>query len=340
MEAWKQKLLQLPGRQDEIDWVRYRLEVMSVSEEIILAAVLQRQPPETTVDTICHILSVPYYNVCAEVGSYAALGEFFLKHESQITLPNDVFDFVDTTKIGERYEDLHPGLFIDNCYVAYPETGSQLPRYDGIHLPQQDYSWSPRLKLGSAAKPEGVWICLPDYDEINEERAGDIEIAFQELEAQHNGECILLDAKCSLPGISGLMEYSDLADLTYDGQNLGIILDEQGQGQPHFMERLLTSLELEGCSSLKGAIDIAQNLNCYDLVLTSELERYGQETLHCEDIQKSGTILDGCIDYEGYAKEILEQKGFQCVLGGAAYIARNNQHFVSDFVQSPPEMTM
>ena len=41
MEAWKQEFLQLPGRQDEIEWLRYRLEVMSVREEIILSAALQ-----------------------------------------------------------------------------------------------------------------------------------------------------------------------------------------------------------------------------------------------------------------------------------------------------------
>ncbi len=340
MEAWKQELLQLPGRQDEIEWVKYRLGVMSVKEKIVLSAALQRQPPETMTDTINHILSIPYYDVCAEAGSYAALGEFFLEYESPMTLPSDAFAFVDMEKLGEQYEDLHPGLFVGNSYVAYPETGSRPPRYDGIHLPQQDYDWSLRLKLGSAAKPEGVWICLPDYDEISEERPGDIEIAFRELEVEHNGECILLDAKCPLSGVTGLMEYDDLADLIYDGQNLGIILDEQGQGQPHFIEHFQAALELEGCDSLKGAIEIAQNLRCYDLVLASDLERYGQEALHHEYIQEGSKIFGDCIDYVGYARQVLEQRGFQSVLGGEAYIARNSQTFVSDYVQPPSEMTM
>lgn len=106
------------------------------------------------------------------------------------------------------------------------------------------------------------------------------------------------------------------------------------------MERFQAALELEGCDSLRGAIDIAQNLHCYDLVPESDLERYGQEALYHEYIQEGSEIFGDCIDYEGYARQVLEQKGFQSALGGKAYIVRNDQTFVSEYVQSPPEMTM
>lgn len=335
-EAWKQELLRLPGRQDEIGWLRDRLEVLSVKEEIALSAALQRQPPETLADVINHVLNIPYYEVCAGANSYVALGEFFLEHDNPTKLPAEALAFVDKDVLGEKYEDLHPGLFIGSDYVEYPSKEIKLPQYDGVHLPRQNYDWSLRLKLASAAKPDGVWVCLPDYDEINEDRPGDIEIALRELEVEHNGECALLDARCALPRITGLMEYSDLADLIYDGQNLGIVLDERGQGQPHFIEHFLAALELEDCGSLKGALDIAGNLRCYDLVLTSGLADYGKRALR----QTEGTILNDCIDYEGYAEQLLEQQGFRCALDGEAYIKRNAQTFVSDYVQPSPEMTM
>ena len=340
METWKQEFLQLPGRQDEIEWLKNRLETMSVREEIILSGSIWADQPRAAADVIRHIIYLPHLDICAGANSYAALGEFFLKRESPLKLPPDALDFVDTEMLGERYEELHPGIFIGSDYVIYQEMGVPVPQYDGVHLPQQDYGWSLRLKLGSAARPEGVWVCLPDYDEISEEKPGDIQIALRELEVKHISDCTLLDARCSLPGITGLMEYNNLADLIYDGQNLGILLDEQGQGQPHFMERFLSALELEICGSLKGALDIAENLRCYDMVLASGLEHYGQEALGHGQIQKDSKILDDCIDYEGYARQVLEQKGFQCVLDGKAYIARNDQTFVSDHVQSPPEMTM
>lgn len=340
MEAWKQEFLQFPGRQDEIKWLRNRLETMSIREETILSGSIWADQPRTAADVIRHILLIPYLDVCAGANSYTALGEFFLKHESPLKLPPDALDFVDMETLGERYEDMHPGIFIGSDYVIYQEMDRPTPKYDGVHLPQQDCDWSLRLKLGSAARPEGVWLCLPDYDEISEEKPGDIKMALRELKAEHINDCTLLDARCVLPGITGLMEYDDLADLIYDGQNLGIILDEQGQGQPHFMERFQAALELDGCDNLRGAIDIAENLRCYDMVWASDLKHYGQEALGHEQLQKDSKILGDCIDYEGYAKQMLEQKGFQSVLGGKAYIARNNQTFVSDYVQSPPEMTM
>lgn len=335
-EAWKQELLRLPGRQDEIDWLRDRLEMMSVREEIILSGATWADQPRTAADAIQHIISIPYYEVCAGANSYAALGEFFLEHDNTTKLPPEALAFVDKDVLGERYEDLHPGIFIGSDYVIYHAMNVPLPKYDGVHLPQQDYDWSLRLKLGSAAKPEGVWVCLPDYNEINEDRPGDIQIALRELEVKHISECTLLDARCVLPGITGFTEYSDLADLIYDGQNLGILLDERGQGQPHFMEHLLAALELEDCDSLKGALDIANNLRCYDLVLTSGLADYGKMALR----QIEGTILNDCIDYEGYAEQVLEQKGFRWALDGEAYIKRNAQTFVSNYVQPSPEMTM
>lgn len=336
-EAWKQELLQLPGRQDEIDWLRDKLEVLSVREEIILSAALQRRPPETAANMIDHMLSIPYYEVCAGASSYVALGKFFMEYENPVKLPNDALSFVDLGSLGWQYEDLHPGTFIGNDYVTfYPEMTALLPKYDGVHLPQQDYDWSLRLKLNSAAKPEGVWVCLPDYDEINEDRPGDIQIALRELEVDHISECTILDVRCALHGITGFTEYSNLADLIYDGQNLGILMDERGQGQPHFMEHFLAALELEDCDSLKGALDIAGNLHCYDLVLTSGLADYGKTALR----QTEGTILNDCIDYEGYAEQLLEQQDFWCALDGEAYIKRNAQALVSDYVQPSPEMTM
>lgn len=335
-EAWKLELLRLPGREDEIGWLKSRLETMSVREEIILSGSIWADQPRTAADVVQHIICIPYLDICAGANSYTALGEFFLEHDNTTKLPPEALAFVDKDALGERYEDLHPGIFIGSDYVIYQEMDKPVPGYDGIHLPQQDYDWSLRLKLASAAKPEGVWVCLPDYDEINEDRPGDIQIALRELEVEHISECTILDVRCTLPRITGFTEYSDLADLIYDGQNLGILLDERGQGQPHFMEHFLAALELEDCYSLKGALDIANNLHCYDFVLTSGLADYGKSALR----QTEGTILNDCIDYEGYAEQVLEQQGFRRALDGEAYIKRNAQTFVSDYVQPFPEMTM
>lgn len=337
MEAWKEALLYLPGQPEETKWLKSKLETLSAREEIILQAALQRQPAKASEDVIRSVLSIPYYEVCPNVDSYADLGRFFMEYENTTKIPPEALAFVDMETLGCRYAALRPGVFTGFCYVQYPPENIKLPHYDGIQLPAEDYSWSLRLKIASDAKPDGVWICLPDYEDIAQDKPGEIEIAFQELEVEFNSECILLDAKCVLPGITDLLEYGDLADLIYDGQELGIMLDERGQGQPDYIRRLLAALEYEGCNTLRNALDIAKNLHCYDMVLESELESYGKQALS----GVTGTTLDGCIDYEGYARQLLRQRGFHSALNGTAYIARNTQTFVSSYVhQKPPEMTM
>lgn len=59
--------------------------------------------------------------------------------------------------------------------------------------------------------------------------AGEIRLALDALGVQTIRECTLLEARCSLPGITGLEDAyrGRLEDLIYDGQNLGFILQEQ-----------------------------------------------------------------------------------------------------------------
>lgn len=88
-----------------------------------------------------------------------------------------------------------------------------------------------------------------------------------------------MEVRCSIPGLSILPDdYEDLEDLIRDGNDLGFLLEEQGQGMPDFMERSTAALEYEGCHRLKEALDIA-NLNCYDLMQADGIELYGEEEL-------------------------------------------------------------
>ena len=65
---------------------------------------------------------------------------------------------------------------------------------------------------------------------------------------------------------------SNVADLLYDGTELGYVLAQKNQGFPHFTQRYAAALSLEGCQSLKLALDISQNLNCYDWMQRADLE--------------------------------------------------------------------
>ena len=261
----KAGLLQLPGRPEEQDWLRERLEVLTAREGIALDAAIQRHPAQDSTEVVSLLASLDEYEVLGGIQSYEDLGLYYLEETNARLLA--LRDYIDLDKLGRQYEAQHPGRFAGGCYVVYPRKGVT-GFYDGVNLPGPDYSWSLRLKLASSAVPEGVWLALPDYNDIMDVRPGEIRLALDALGVQTIRECTLLEARCSLPGITGLEDAyrGRLEDLIYDGQNLGFILQEQNQGQKGFLQAYLWILEYEHCATLPAALDLAQNLNRYQVV--------------------------------------------------------------------------
>lgn len=175
-------LMSLPLMEQEQRWIMERLDTLSVKEQYQLSAAILRtgkleelagktgweletailhMDPEVAVDAVNCLLSLEDYQICFPAGSYAQLGSFYLRHESH--LPERAMYYADLEALGRRYEDRHPGLFVGNCYVEYPEHPSA-PRCTGQGLIPEDDGWSMKVKLASSAVPEGVWLRLPDYD--------------------------------------------------------------------------------------------------------------------------------------------------------------------------------
>ena len=246
------RLLEAPLTSREREWLQERLEALSVREEVQLAAALMQTGPQTSQQSVNCLLSLPDYEVCHPAGSYEDLGRYALRYE--LSLPAELAEHVDLEKLGRRYEDFHPGTFVGGSYVEYPKTPPQA-QYDGRALPQEDLSWSVRLKLASSTVPEGVWVRLPDYSDVNGGPPGELDMALEALEVTVIQDCTLLDARCVLPEVRDLMDYEDLGEQIYDGQDLGFALDEAGQGLPDFWERLTAGLELEHCRTLRQAAE-------------------------------------------------------------------------------------
>ena len=58
------------------------------------------------------------YTILKGVNSYAALGGYYLVHETSV--PEEMYEYMDLDALGCRYEDEHPGVFIGSDYVCYP----------------------------------------------------------------------------------------------------------------------------------------------------------------------------------------------------------------------------
>ena len=336
-------LAQLPGEEREQDWLRMRLSTLSAREGIVLAAAAQADLPEDAVQALNQLQSLDEYRVLLDAGSYEALGRRYLLNDTR--MPKDALPFADLEAVGRQYEDKHPGLFIGNCYVQYPETPPEPVYRPGLALPD-DEGWSVKLKVASPAVPEGVWLRLPGPFEDGCEDTVEEMTAIRELRVKRWDECSLVDAKCVLPEAGDLMaQYSgNVADLIYDGVELGYVLDLKDQGSSSFTEKYAAALELEGCRNLKLALDISQNLNCYDWEQYADLEISGMALLLDKGVSEELIRASG-IDLAGYKAHLLEQEGYTPTEDGEDYIRRNANEFSYQFStpaqpQEEPGMTL
>jgi len=85
--------------------------------------------------------------------------------------------------------------------------------------------------------------------------------------------------------------------------------DEACDDKDFFLEHFKLTMELENCTRLDYALDISQNLDCYDyLPKTADLEKYGRFAEDRDKIVKEGTILGDYFDYVKYAKAHIEKE--------------------------------
>lgn len=335
-------LASLPGTRREQDWLRERLETLSVWEGTALAA-LVHQPPDTAEDAVNCLLSLQGCSTYLNSGDYAELGERALRALAGND-PDELLPHADLDALGMWFEEQHPGVFVGDCYIAYP-TG-ETPVYYGRDSPlPEDTDWSVRLKLASPAMPEGVWLRLPDYEGFDPGDISDGEIALAKnaLQVQSLSECTLLEARCVLPEAGAVQnQYDSIEDLVRDGNNLGFVLDERGQGERHWMEKFAAALEYESCHTLRFALDISQNLNCYEWISRKELKEFAAKHLRSCGVSEE-LIRSGALRLEDYAEDLLETSGYLLTGGENGYVTRNSREFIRESTaptqQEPSGMT-
>jgi len=308
-----------PQTPAENEWLKERLETLSAKESIILSAAIQRNPPENVVDAINLLASLQDYDIRFPVSSYEDLGKHYLV-EADLHLSELALAHTDMDALGRAFEDSHPGLLIGDYYVMYPGN-ARITVYNGTNLAAfKDEDWSVKVRIASAANPDGVWVRLPDYEDLGGGPRDEISIAVRELGVKSIDGCSILDARCILPEAGNLMEqYSDAAELVYDGNNLGYALDERAQGMRGFEQKLAAVMEYENCQTLQDVIRCADEIRQYSFVTKDKLEEYATS-----ELKKAGApealIVGGVFDLEGFAKESLTQSGYQLDCSGSVYI--------------------
>lgn len=321
-------MAELPGTPPEQAWVRDYLETLSEWEGVVLAASVSRRLPASAEDAVNHLLSLRGGSVYLSADNYKGLGERWLR-AAEKHLPDDVLEYIDLGAMGMRFAGDHPGYFVENHYAVCPPEDA-MTAYQGRDSPlPEDNGWSLKLKLASAAAPEGVWLRLPDYQSVDQEDGSDGEIAAAKdaLGVQSLDECTLLEARCVLPEAGAVQnQYDSIEDLVRDGNNLGFILDERGQGAAHWLERFTAALEYEGCHTLRFALDISQNLDCYEWVSCENLKEFAANHLRSCGVSEE-LITSGAIRMKSYAEDLLETSGYMLTGDESAYVTRNTRTF-------------
>ncbi len=331
-------LAELPGTPQEQEWMRERLDTLSVKEGIILAAALDGNPPGMVFDAIYQLLALPDYKICGYAGDYRQLGEYAA---NEAVIPKDVRLHLNLEKLGHTYAETHPGKFCEGHYVEFPEQPSA-PRYDPQtgQLPE-DTDWSIKLKVATPEKPEGVWIRLPDHQGDMDSNPDEISLALDALDAKNIQELTVLDTRCVLPGTWNLTEqYSDIADLMYDANDLGLVLESQCQRSDCFKKFLWAALEYENCQDLHLALEIARNPGFYDWISSDRLEEIAKKELRDQGVSEE-IIGSDAIDLIAYGEEILIRNGYVPTSDQTGYIFSPSRDSISqDDSPQVPEMQM
>ena len=336
--GYDETILRLPGTAEEKQWLIEHLEVLNIAEADILTAAMERSPPKTMADAVNPLLTLDQYDAYS-AGSYEELGEFYFWEQD---VPQEQQPFFDKAALGQWYADEHPGRFIGRHYVAYPKQEPARP-FDGARLPAdvEQLDWCVRLKLASEAVPDGVWVKLPDYNEMNNEVVSDFRLALDALQIGSLQGCTLLEARCVLPCVQDLAsQYGGLGgleDLVYDGQELGLLLDQRGQGSPEYLDRFFIALEFENCRRLDDARRIADRLSSYEIISVDTFMDKVTQELSGEDWAHAGDGVKGCFDYAAYASALAKQQGYSLTGDGQHYI--KDRHPLAQ-EQHQPEMTM
>lgn len=322
-------------------FIENRITEMSPKEILLLEAAMQMAPVKTAADFINLSFQLYCYEICYPAKDERELGEYVARYLEYGK--DSALSYIDKEKLGRHYRARQsPGVFTGGAYV-FPTGQAAQPVYDGTNLSElKDDEYSVKLKLASASNKEGVWLRLPDYAEVNSGRPDELRIALDTLGVSSLQECRAIEAVCVLPNIRNLLEqYDSLDKLVWDGTNLGYVLDEQWQGKPHAMELFQAAMEYEGCDRLDFALDISQNLHCYDFLPNATAVTEHEKKAAIENgLVRPGTLTAESFDYEFYGRQQIQNAGM--VLTEYGYIRRNEESFYYDCSQAPtkPEIKM
>lgn len=246
-------------------------------------------------------------------------------------LPDEVFDLLDEEKVGQALRRNDQGVFTSQGYV-YRSSKDWQEVYDGVHLPEQPDSHGGLISLrlesvdNAPNNDGGVWLELPADEQA-------MKCALLSLGENTFNTCYIAEARSILPSL----EYQIAGDEDIDKLNT---LAERIQAFPDSgtLAKYKAVLEMEVCNNLDMALDIAENLDCYDYdpIILSPVT-YAEYLLRKAGFDTDDPAFSG-FNFKDYGKRQLQNSGFASTPYGS--VARNEKPFVQEYTKPEQGMTM
>ena len=323
---------------EEVNLLAYKLSQMNEAQlNTYEGAIKLRQEDGNRIDmkeliNICYNLDLFVFQ--PDILNDNMLGELCLMGELLGVIQeasDEVLEMLDEEKVGQALRKSDKGVFTTKGYLFFG-SDKWTETYDGMHLPEYPdiHEGVISLRLNSLdCNPEkhtGVWLDLP---------AGEMEIdqALKRLEVSSLNSCIITEVKSIVP----LFNYQIPSDTDINELN---ILAERIQTFPdgETLIKYKAVLEFEQSNDLELNLNIANNLNCYELDPSIiSLECYAEQVF-----QKAGIDTDdpsfAYFDFRGYGERYMLKKGAAMTPYGVA--SRNEQTFVWESARSVSDMVM
>lgn len=302
----------------EHDWLERRFANMTEKEKILFQGAMELEKPQEMGHVTRIASQLDCYDLLYGAGDEAALGKFVM--ENVEPLSEAARPFLNAEHLGAAYHQSQNGTFCNGHYVRSIKLADPFAEEDPTLRPVTgDYAI--RIRLASRSNMEGVWVGFPDSGEyIDSNHPDELLLGLDALQAESLSECIVLEVDCCLPQLTDVLsQYDSAGELVRHAIDFGYVWAEQGQGEPHWLDKWLTVLELEDCHRLDLALDLSQNLQHYAFFPRGmDMTAYGRELAIRNGLIPPSSLLTDAFDGAAYAEAQMRQYGLSATDHGYA----------------------
>lgn len=315
---------------EEVNLLAYQIGWMDEFQIETLAGAVQLRQEENIDEpvTMKELINLSHNLDCYEyrpgVVDDQILGNIVLENDLLDTisgLPEDVLDLLDVERVGQEMRRSEMGTFTETGYI-FPNHMQHQELYDGIHLP--DIPDMPKgiisvLLISIDRLDEtGVWLELPATEQ-------EMQDVLKQLNERSFDNC-LIKGSISVDFPYPLAGDEDIEKLNTLAQKIQAFSDQRT------LAKFKAALELEIRNEIDFALDVAENLDCYDF----DPKMYSP-AVYAESIFREAGIdpddpVFAMFDFMGYGERQMQQAGhIQTAYG---MILRNENPFVSKYSQA------